>query len=446
MPKETQLLIIGAGITGAALAFAAARYSNIKRIAVVEKYPLSAHVNSNGYQNSQTLHAGDIETNYTLAKACEVKAAAQYVKNYARQFGGDEQCLFQFSKMVLGVGEQEVELLRKRYLEFGPHFPNHELFDRAQIKAIEPNVVKHLGGERKEPLIACGSRQDYCAADFAALTRSFLHQAQLVSGTETEMLMSTKILSIHAEGAAYRVQTSKGRIDAEMVVVCAGGHSLLFAHSMGHGLHLSCLPVAGSFFHTPRLLNGKVYTVQNNKLPFAAVHGDPDLLCPGKTRFGPTALVLPLLERRRYRTFFDFLKVVRLDRNVLAGLKNLLSDREIRRFILRNFLYELPFFHRYFFVKNVRKIIPDLGPYQIRYARGMGGLRPQLLDKNTRGLALGEAKIDTSARLIFNITPSPGASSCLDNARQDLIRLASQSGYEFRDSQWLSELGEVASL
>ena len=50
MPKETQLLIIGSGITGAALAFAAARYSTIKRIAVVEKYPRPAHVNSNGYQ------------------------------------------------------------------------------------------------------------------------------------------------------------------------------------------------------------------------------------------------------------------------------------------------------------------------------------------------------------------------------------------------------------
>ena len=33
----------------------------------------------------------------------------------------------------------------------------------------------------------------------------------------------------------------------------------------------------------------KVYMVQNDKLPFAALHGDPDILKNGKTRFGPTA-------------------------------------------------------------------------------------------------------------------------------------------------------------
>ena len=66
---------------------------------------------------------------------------------------------------------------------------------------------------------------------------------------------------------------------------------------MGYGLDYATLPMAGSFYMTNQtMLNGKVYMVQNPKLPFAALHGDPDILENGLTRFGPTALVLPKLE------------------------------------------------------------------------------------------------------------------------------------------------------
>ena len=66
---------------------------------------------------------------------------------------------------------------------------------------------------------------------------------------------------------------------------------------MGHGKHMGSLSMAGSFYITNgTYLNGKVYMVQNDKLPFAALHGDPDILCDGKTRFGPTALALLVLK------------------------------------------------------------------------------------------------------------------------------------------------------
>ena len=77
---------------------------------------------------------------------------------------------------------------------------------------------------------------------------------------------------------------------ADAVVVSAGGHSLLLAHQMGYGLEYSVFPMAGSFYFTPPVLNGKVYTVQNDKLPFAAIHGDPDMLADNATRFGPYGL------------------------------------------------------------------------------------------------------------------------------------------------------------
>jgi len=52
-------------------------------------------------------------------------------------------------------------------------------------------------------------------------------------------------------------------------------------------------------------------------------------------------------------------------------------------------------------------------------AVGVGGLRPQLIDRATLSIVPGEVKMDTGAGLIFNMTPSPGATSCLGNAWQD---------------------------
>ncbi len=84
MPKnQYDLLIVGAGVSGSALLYLCTKYTDIKRIAVIEKYAAPARVNSLSSNNSQTLHCGDIETNYTLDKALKVQRAASMLRNYA---------------------------------------------------------------------------------------------------------------------------------------------------------------------------------------------------------------------------------------------------------------------------------------------------------------------------------------------------------------------------
>ena len=79
------VVIVGGGITGTALAYVLAKYTNVKSIAVLEKYGSLAPLNSNARSNSQTLHCGDIETNYTLEKAICVKRTANMLVKYAEQ-------------------------------------------------------------------------------------------------------------------------------------------------------------------------------------------------------------------------------------------------------------------------------------------------------------------------------------------------------------------------
>ena len=284
------------------------------------------------------------------------------------------------------------------------------------------------GQMRDEPCVALAVRDEYSAVDFHRLAQTFVSESKKCVDKNLQLHLNSHVEDIIEQGGIFSIVTQDKVIKAKTVVVSAGGHSLLLAQQMGYGLEFSCLPVAGSFYFTPPLLNGKVYTVQNDKLPFAAVHGDPDVLVEGKTRFGPTALLLPMLERYNSKTFVEFLKVLKLDRRVFKVFWDLFKVSDIRNYIFKNFLFEVPGLRRWLFMKDARKIVPSLQLEDVSFAKGFGGVRPQLIDKKSSKLMLGEAKINPGTGIVFNMTPSPGATSCLENAEIDMRLVASRLG------------------
>jgi malate dehydrogenase (quinone) len=420
--------IIGGGVCGTALLYLLAEYTDIQDIALIEKYDDVAKVNSHGRNNSQTLHCGDIETNYTLEKAAKVKAAAQMVVNYSETLAERDEVIFKYPKMVLGVGEKESQQLRERFESFKTVFSTMQLLEKEQIAEIEPNVIMVDGKMREEPCVALAVLDEYSAVDYHRLAQTFVSESKKRTDKDLHLHLNSHVEDIVEKDGLFSIITGDSVIKAKNVVVSAGGHSLLLAQQMGYGLEFSCLPVAGSFYFTPPLLKGKVYTVQNDKLPFAAVHGDPDVLVEGKTRFGPTALLLPMLERYNGKTFFEFLRVLKLDRRVFKVFWDLFKVSDIRNYILKNFLFEVPGLRRWLFLKDARKIVPSLKLEDVSFAKGFGGVRPQLIDKKASKLMLGEAKINPGTGIVFNMTPSPGATSCLENAEIDMRLVAASLG------------------
>ena len=256
--KKCDVVIIGGGISGTALLYLLSRYTDLARICLLEKCNEIAILNSHGRHNSQTLHCGDIETNYTLEKAIEVKASADMVVKYLAQHPQYQNIMFKYPKMVIGVGDKECELLRQRFEIFKPHYPNMKLFEASDIKRIESSVMQG----RKEAVVALGVEDEYTAVNFQALAKSFVEQAQAVKDKRVDVMLGTKVSKLAESEAGFSINTNQGVIEARFVVVSAGAHSLLFAQKMGYGLNYSCLPVAGSFYYTPKLLNGKVYTIR----------------------------------------------------------------------------------------------------------------------------------------------------------------------------------------
>ena len=424
--KHYEVIIIGGGITGSALAYVLAEFSGIKNIALLEKYEGLATLNSKASANSQTIHCGDIETNYDLQKATEVKRKADMIVKYCQKHGYENKFLFQGQKMALGVGESEVELIKDRFEKFKELYPYLQLFDKEELKKIEPKLVfDGRGEERAEDIVAMGVQSGvYTTIDYGAMANSFV---QNITKVGDKLYIRT----------ANRLSLS-----ADFVVVDAGAHSLWLAHKMGLGQDLSTICIAGSFYLTKqKLLNGKVYMMQNPKLPFAALHGDPDLLAGGCTRFGPTALTMPKLERYKgCRSIPEFFQSLNFDMDVAKVIWQNFGDSEVRDFLIRNIGFEIPILGKKLFVKNARKIIPSIREEDIYYAKGFGGVRPQVISHSQKKLILGEARIGENPGIIFNMTPSPGATSCLGNALRDAKSACEYLGVSFDDAKFDAEM------
>ncbi|TQR61135.1 FAD-dependent oxidoreductase [Campylobacter troglodytis] len=445
--KEFDVVVIGAGISGAALFYELARYTDLKNIALIEKYHGPATLNSRASSNSQTIHCGDIETNYTIEKARKVKPNADMVARYAvaKKEEGNT-FVYSHQKMALAVGDEECEYMKGRFEQFKELYPYLQYFDKHRIKELEPKVVlsKDGTGDRSENVVAMGALEgdSYTTVDFGKMSESLIEDA-MKENKNTFVTYNQEVNKIEQKDGAFHIYTkSYEEFVAKAVVVNAGAHSLYLAHKMGVGLDKSCWPVAGSFYMTKKkLLRGKIYTVQNPKLPFAALHGDPDMLLDMNTRFGPTALVIPKLERYHgLKSVPEFFYTLKFDSKIAKITFGMMKDETVGKYILSNYLFEIPYFNRIFFVKNVRKIVPSLKASDIEYAKGFGGVRPQVIDKIKGEIMLGEASINEIDGIIFNMTPSPGATSCLGNARRDARKICKYLGVKFDEDKFYEEL------
>jgi malate dehydrogenase (quinone) len=411
------VLIVGGGVVGTALLYTLSKYTDVKNVGLIEKYSDFGLVNSASYNNSQTLHFGDIETNYSIDKAKSVKRMSDMVMKYldnVKDPSESKKLFSKYSKMVLAVGTNQVQELKKRYPPFSELFPKLKMIGREEIGKIEPRVLE--GRDPEQEILALETEDGY-TVDFKQLCHSFIDNSLRIN-PESGIHLNTRLLKISKNNDGYEVLTNKGVFRASVVIIAAGGHSLMIAKSLGYGKNLAVLSMAGSFYTAPKVLNGKVYTIQQPKLPFAAIHGDPEVHSENVTRFGPTAKPIFELERHNMSTFLEYWKTFGIGLNPIISLFKIIFDKVLFSYIFVNFLYDLPIIGKRLFIKEVRKIVPSLKLNELHYAKGIGGTRPQIVNNTTRKLEMGEAKL-AGDKIIFNITPSPGASTCLGNAYSD---------------------------
>jgi L-2-hydroxyglutarate oxidase LhgO len=438
--ERVDVCVIGAGISGAGVFHLLSRYSDLDRVALVEKEPEVAALNSRSDHNSQTLHLGDIETNYDLDKSREVKAGAELLEAFLTRHG-DADTHRRVPKMALAIGEAQIARLRERFEAYQELYPNLEWLERDAIAPREPLLVD--GRPDDEPIAAIYNPRGL-AVDFGGTANLLFERARRDADPGRHVLhFGDGVAHIARRDDGYRVTLESGaRLDARALAVNAGGDSLRFAQSLGLAPGWGLVMVGGDWYLTrSRRLGAKVYTMQEPGLPFAAVHGDPDVHDPATTRFGPSAVIVLLMERARYASLARFVKTAGVSvRWVLTCLQLLFSSWRLLRFNLLNMLYTAPWIGRRLFARRIRRIVPSLRVGDLEPHKLQGGVRPQVVDLDAGELDFGEKKVH-GERAVFVITPSPGASISLSSALEDARELSASLDARFDEERFLEDIG-----
>lgn len=434
---DYDVLIIGGGVSGTALLYVLTKFSSIKKVGLIERRKDFGLVASHVTQNSQTLHFGDIETNYSFQKAKDVSQGARYVRNFLDFYDKKNKAHKVVSKMVLAVGKKECQALKKRYEEFKKLFPKLQLIQREKIAELEPKVVEER--DVQEELVALYTPDGY-TVDYHQLSKLFVEETVSIdSKLKKHIHLNASVQNIQKINGGFSITLPNKILTAQTVIVNAGAMSIWLAKKLGYAHHLSIFSVAGNFYRGPQVLNGKVYTMQLDKLPFAAVHGDPDVRKGGYTRFGPSAKPILRLERDNKKSRKHYFKTFKFNKDGLLSVLKIAFSPTYFMYMLHNYTYEIPFIGPRLFARNAQKIVPSIKSGDMVKEKGYGGTRPQIIDTTTHSISMGEARIE-GKHINFNITPSPGASTCLANAKRDAHDLVDWLGESFDEKKMDQEL------
>ena len=292
------------------------------------------------------------------------------------------------------------------------------------------------GRDNSEKIAVYKSETGYMV-DYRRLAKSFVKNSK-VSGKNIDLLLNTKICSFSKDSDGYALKSADRTISCRSVAFATGAYSLYFAKSRGIAENLSIIATGGSFFKSKKVLNGKVYRVQMGKIPFVAMHGDPDINDPSVTRFGPV-IYLPLgIEKGKFQPL-DYAKTSGGIELILTSIK-ILDKYDLYGIISKHLSYSIPLLGKKLFLNNeAGRLVPSLKYSDITPAEGYGGISPRIVDRNSMTLNIGEEKI-RKGNAIFNISPSPGASNSLAIAKSDSIYLSKRLGFKFNQEKFNRDL------
>lgn len=285
-PSSCDLVVVGAGILGLAVARALLDRQPRLRVAVLEREPEIA-LHQTGH-NSGVIHAGVYYTPGSLkAKLCVQGAGELYEYCAERGIACERR-----GKLI--VATDRAELGRLRELEWrarANRVPGVRMLDRHELRELEPHV---------EGIAALHSPATG-VTDFGAAARAYAGDVLAAGGT---IHTGCGVERARAGARRLRLEHSRGAVEATYAIFCAGAWSDRLAIACGAGPDPRIVPFRGVYLRLrPErrgLVRGLVYPVPDPALPFLGVHltrtaGDEVLI-------GPTALLAGARDAYRLRT------------------------------------------------------------------------------------------------------------------------------------------------
>jgi L-2-hydroxyglutarate oxidase LhgO len=391
MDRESDLLIIGAGIVGLATALEVTRRLPALRVLVVEKEDhVAAHQTGH---NSGVIHSGlYYKTGSLKARNCVAGCAS--TKVFCAEHGIPyEEC----GKLVVATTEEEVprlQSLHERGLANG--VPGLRMLRREEFREIEP----HCEGLAALHVPSTG------IVDYTTVAQKY---AELIRNAGGEIVFHAKVTGLREDDGANVVETKAGPFRARHVINCAGLYSDSITRMAGVKTNLEIIPFRGEYYEVrPErrgLIRNLIYPVPDPRFPFLGVHFTRRV--NGSVEAGPNAL---LAFRREGYTGAD---------PDLGEATEMLRFRGFwkmaRKYWRKGLAEQYRSWRKPAFTKELQRMVPELQDSDL--AAGGSGVRAQAVDAN--GNLVDDFHFVHSGRMIHvcNV-PSPAATASLEIGRE----------------------------
>jgi L-2-hydroxyglutarate oxidase LhgO len=384
--SRCDVLIVGGGIVGLAVALEITRRSPTLRLLLLEKEDgVGRHQSGH---NSGVIHSGVYYKPGSL-KARLCVEGAQAMIEFCREHGLPHQVC---GKVIVATHEEEfprLEELRRRGEANG--LTGLRLIAADELRAIEP----HASGLRALVVPSTG------ITDYAAVCEKY---AELIRAHGGTILTSTAVTGLKNFPNEVVVETKGQAFSARYLINCAGLFSDRIARMAGGRPDVMIVPFRGEYYefipNRSSLVRGLIYPVPDPQFPFLGVHFTRRV--DGTVDAGPNAVFAFRREGYRRTDFSPY------------DLASSLAFPGFWRMAAKHWRSGLDEFHRSFskseFVRALQRLLPEVRDEDL--APGGSGVRAQALRRD--GTLVDDFQFVPSGKMLHVLNvPSPAATASL---------------------------------
>lgn len=401
--NKYDIIIVGGGIVGLATAYKLSLKVSNKTILVLEKEKeVAAHQTGH---NSGVIHSG-IYYKPGSYKAINCVAGRRELVQFVKEHNIPHDIC---GKIIVATHESELAHMNKVFNNGKANdVEGIEIIDAKRIKEIEPHCEGIAG-----IWVPCTGIIDY-----TDVARKYVELIQ-AKNTGNKVLTGQEVTGFEKKGELTEVISPTSRYTASYIITCSGLQADRIAKKEGQKSDAAIIGFRGDYYDLTEKgrikVKNLIYPVPNPKFPFLGVHFTR--MIKGGVECGPNAVFV--FDREGYsKTAFSLKDTIEA-----FGFKG------TWKFFGKHWKFGLDeyrgAFSKKFFLKRLRKLIPDLQMDDIVTARC--GIRAMAL--GPEGEMLDDFKIEKHGNSMHVInSPSPAATASLAYGNE----IASQACDYFR--------------
>ena len=391
---HADVLVIGGGIVGLAVAYTLTQEYPHQRVVVLEKEPgLAFHQTGH---NSGVLHSGIYYRPGSL-KAINCRLGKKLMEAFCAEEGIQYEIC---GKVIVAVDVRELAPLQRIYERGVANGVVCELIDQGRLRELEP----HSAGIRAIHVPEAG------IVNYRQVCEKL---ARRVAEREGQIVLNARVTGLRHGEQLVSVESTAGVFHAKHVVNCAGLYCDRVTRMSGQRPAAKIVPFRGEYYELKPeahyLCRNLIYPVPDPEFPFLGVHFTR--MVDGSVECGPNAVLafaregytlgkVNLRDLTESLTYPGFIRMA--SRHWRSGMGELWRSISKKAF-----------------VRALQRLIPEIRAAHLKPAPA--GVRAQAVGMD--GSLVDDFLIQTVDRIVHvNNAPSPAATASL-NIGKEIVRL-----------------------